>query len=154
MFDVLLGPDQKRSTNWIDVLKIPNFKEGLKQFLLEAWNDNSLADKFQGKTLFTNCVDTCYTFTVHEDIVNCAEEHQLNLAITRKLACFIVYFSASHQKSLGPLKIVVRTIHADCLVIALRCFKTSLRLNSLLNLWLEVGLETKNTEICECQSNF
>ena len=55
-----------------------------------------------------------------------------------------VAFSTYNHNSIDPINIVVRTVDADCLVISLGCFKTLRELNTALNLWLEVGLETKN----------
>ena len=48
----------------------------------------------------------------------------------------------STRSTSETINIVVRTVDADCLIIALGCFKRLCEIGSV-NLWLEVGLETK-----------
>ena len=113
------GSEQKRPTNWHDALKNPNFKIALNQYLVKAWNDNSLAEIFGEKVIYANCGDVCYKYSVDGDTVICQEEPRLfsthEEADSRMF--FHVAFSSRNRSIDDPHNIVVRTNDTDCLVI-------------------------------------
>jgi len=45
----IIGPAQKRPSNWISALKNASFKKSLIEFLVNRWEDDGLADAFQQK---------------------------------------------------------------------------------------------------------
>ena len=45
----IIGPAQKRPSNWISALKHASFKKSLVEFLVNRWEDDGLADVFQQK---------------------------------------------------------------------------------------------------------
>ena len=138
------GANQKRPSNWIDALKNPIFKIAFNKFLVEAWKDNSLSDIYQGKILYANCGDVCYKFSVHNGNVIRTEEPRLFSNHEEADSRMFHHVAFSTRSTSETINIVVRTVDADCLIIALGCFKRLREMGSV-NLWLEVGLETKNT---------
>ena len=142
------GPNQKRPTKWMDALKNPNFKIALNKYLIDAWNDDSLAHIFQGKTLYANCGDVCYKYSPGENTVLRREESRLfstHEEADSRMFHHIASSTLLHQSnSDAESNMVVRTNDVDCLVIAIGCFENLLALNKNIKLWLEVGVESKN----------
>ena len=146
--DEIKGPNQKRPTKWMDALKNPNFKIALNKYLIDAWNDDSLAHIFQGKTLYANCGDVCYKYSPGENTVLRREESRLfstHEEADSRMFHHIASSTLLHQSnSDAESNMVVRTNDVDCLVIAIGCFENLLALNKSINFWLEVGVESKN----------
>ena len=44
----ITGPNQKRPSNWLNALRFDQFKVAINSFLASAWQDDSLAEMFQG----------------------------------------------------------------------------------------------------------
>ena len=58
----ITGPNQRRTSNWLNALRFDQFKVAINSFLVSAWQDDSLAKTFQGKCLYVNDGDICYCF--------------------------------------------------------------------------------------------
>ena len=131
-------------------MKNPNFKVALNRYLIDAWNDDSLLDFFQGKTLYANCGDVCYKYTVHENAVLRREESRLFSTHTHEEADLRMFHHVArstfqHTRDNVPQSnFVVRTNDVDCLIIAIGCLEKLQSLNQNIKLWIEVGVESKN----------
>ena len=60
------GLSQRRPGNWLAALLSDHFKNSLIQYLISAWDDNSLATTRGEKKLFVNNNNDCYSFTVKD----------------------------------------------------------------------------------------
>jgi hypothetical protein len=135
----ITGPGQKRPSNWTTALKNPNFKEALIDFLITSWENDELADVFQGKTLFANSGDICYSYRVNDGRVvknpeaeYCCNHEEADSRMFYHLANILV-----------PNKVVIRTDDTDCLIIALGCYH--LYNQPDLKIWMEPGVQSNNT---------
>ena len=134
----IIGPCQKRPANWLEALRNDEFKEALVNFLISSWNDDSLASVLQGKVLFSNCGDICFSYRVRDGKLIRREE--LELYCTHEEAdSRMIYHLISVPT---PNNVVIRTADTDVLIIAIGCLAS---IDPNINIWLEVGLFTKNT---------
>ena len=63
----IIGSSQKRPDNWLAALSNDHFKSSLIQYLISAWDDDSLATTLGEKKLFVNNNYDCYSFTVKDE---------------------------------------------------------------------------------------
>ena len=134
----ITGPNQRRPSNWLNALRFDQFKVVINSFLVSIWEDDSLAEIFQGKCLYVNNGDICYCF------------REENGQVTRTL---IPELTSSHEEADSKMifhltnleensKVIIRTSDTDVLVIALCCLE-DIRVS--INVSLEVGLYAKNS---------
>ena len=121
-----------------EALKNSNFKVALNIYLIYAWNDDSLFDFFQGKTLYANCGDVCYKYIVHGDTVLRREESRLfstheeaDSRMFNHVACSTVQHTRDDEPQSN---FVVRTNDVDCLIIAIGCLDKLQSLNENIKL--------------------
>ena len=58
----ITGPNQRGPIKWLNELRFDQFKVAINSFLVSSWQDDSLAEIFQGKCLYVNDGDICYCF--------------------------------------------------------------------------------------------
>ena len=141
------GSSQKRPRNWLEAMKNTSFKISLNKFLVEYWNDNSLVDLIGEKILYVNCGDTCYKCQVVSNCVVRSDEARLysNHEEADSRMFFHVSCLAENYSSTSDVNVVVRSTDTDSLIIDVGCFQKLLEKHQKLKLWLEMGVETKNT---------
>ena len=115
----ITGPNQRRPSNSLNSLRFDQFKVAINSFLISAWEDDSLAEIFQGKCLYVNNVNICYCF------------REENGQVTRTL---IPERTSSHEEADSKMifhltnleensKVIIGTSDTDVLVIALCCLE-------------------------------
>ena len=134
----IIGGKQTRPSNWIAALRCNNFKSALIKFLISSWKNDSYSSMFEGKVLYANVEDTCYSFRSVLDKV--VRKEELTLYSTHEEADSRMFFHVSSVQA--PANVVVRTCDTDCLVIGIGCRSN---LDSGLKIWIETGLQTKST---------
>ena len=135
------GSLQKRPSNWLETMNNTSFKISLNKFLVEYWNYNALVDLI-GKKYCMSTVAIHVTNVKLFRIVLIVVMRQDCTAITKKQihACFFMFHVW--------LKIIVVPLIIPIvvpLIIAVGCFQKLLEKHQKLKLWLEMGVETKNT---------
>ena len=73
----ITGPTQKRPSNWSQALLNPSFKRSLFSFLVKQWRNNEYASMFNGKKVFINECDICYSYKAILGKVICIEEEDM-----------------------------------------------------------------------------
>ena len=141
------GSSQKRPSNWLEVMENTSFKISLNKFLVEYWNDNSLVDLIGEKILYVNFGDTYYKYQVVSNRVVRSDEARLysNHEEIDSRMFFHVSCLAENHSSTSDVNVVVRSTDADNLMIAIGCFQKLQEKYQKRRLWLEMGVETKNT---------
>ena len=111
----ITGPEQKRSSNWLQTFRGGQFNEALVIFLVDYLENDNSARILDSKKLIANNDDTCYSFISQEGRMMKSEE--------------IAYY-AKHEEAdarikyhvgqlPGGINVVVRTVNTDVVVIAL-----------------------------------
>ena len=128
-------------------MKNTSFKISLNKYLVEYWNDNSLVDLIGEKTLYVNCCDTCYKYQVVLNCVVLSDEARLYSSHEEGESRMFFHVSclAENYSSTSDVNVVVRSTDTDGLIIAVGGFQKLMEKHQKLKLWLEMGVETKNT---------
>jgi hypothetical protein len=133
----ITGKSQKRPDEWLKSLRNDSFKNSLVEFLVQSWNDDSLVEILGNKIIFANHGDKVYSYKALNNQMIVREE--VDYYSRHEEADTRMIF---HLTKLQPaLNVVIRTADTDVLLIALGCFEHI----NYINLWLEVGLYTRNT---------
>ena len=93
----ITGPSQKRPSNWIQALRNASFKESLIDFLVDSWEDDTLACVLQQKTLFANSGDICYSYKVENGRV--VRRVEIRLCSDHEEADSRMFFSSRKRTS-------------------------------------------------------
>ena len=138
---------QKRPSNWLEAMKNTSFKISLNKFLVEYWNGNSLVDLIGKKILYFNCGDTCYKYQAVSNCFVRSDEARLYSNHEEADSSMFCHVSclAENYSSTSDVNVVVRSTDTDSLIIDVGCFQKLLEKHQKLKLWLEMGVETKNT---------
>ena len=133
----ITGPQQSRPGNWMSALRNGSFKTALIQLLVDNWKDDDYASLFEGKILYVNSDNKCYSFkSVLGKVVRTEE---FNLYSDHEEADSRMFH---HIQSLPkPSNVVVRSNDTDVLVIAIGCRS---KIDTELKIWLEAGVQGKN----------
>ena len=107
-------------------------------FFVLAWQDDSLAEIFQGKYLYVNKSDICYCFREKNGQVITALIPELTFCHEEADLKIIYHPTCLEENS----KVIIRTSDTDMLVIALGCLQ---HIPEFINVLLEVGLFVKNS---------
>ena len=141
------GSSQKRPSNRLEAMKNTSFKISLNKFIVEYWNGNSLVDLIGKKILYLNCGDTCYKYQavsncfVRSDEARLYRNHEeADSSMFCQVSCL-----AENYISTSDVNVVVQSTDTDSLIIDVGCFQNLLEKHQKLKLWLEMGVETKNT---------
>ena len=62
----IVGPEQKRPSNWLSSLRNDNFKSELVKFLTSFWANEVHSTTLGDKTVIANCGNYCYSFCVEQ----------------------------------------------------------------------------------------
>ena len=134
----IVGPEQKRPSNWLSSLRNDNFKSELVKFLTSFWANEVHSTILGDKTVIINCGNYCYSFCIEQGEL--LKREQPETFSTHEEADSRILF---HVSSLQPsTNVVMRTVDTDVLVIALGSFSF---LPEELNIWMEFGIYSKNT---------
>ena len=134
----ITGPNKRRPSNWLNALRLDQFKVAINSFLVSAWQDDSFVAIFQGKCLYVNDGDICYFFREENGQVTRALIPELKSYHEESDSKMIYHLTILEENS----KVIIRTSDTDVLVIALGCLE---HIPESINLWLEVGLYAKNS---------
>ena len=119
-------------------LRADQLKEALAEFLVTFWESNELAFIIGSKKIFVNSGDTCFSF--------CNEDGFMVKRIEEEYRCSHVEAGSRMlfhpSKCSTPSNIVIRTIDADVIIIALGSLHLLVESKQV---WIETGLVTKNT---------
>ena len=119
-------------------LRVDQLKEALAEFLVTFWESNELAFIIGSKKIFVNSGDTCFSF--------CNEDGFMVKRIEEEYRCSHVEADSRMlfhpSKCSTPSNIVIRTIDADVIIIALGSLHLLVESKQV---WIETGLVTKNT---------
>ena len=130
--------EQKRPSSWLQSLRVDQLKEALAEFLATFWESNELAFIIGSKKIFVNSGDTCFSF--------CNENGFMVKRIEEEYRCSHVEADSRMlfhpSKCSTPSNIVIRTIDADVIIIALGSLHLVVESKQV---WIETGLVTKNT---------
>ena len=130
--------EQKRPSSWLQSLRVDQLKEALAEFLATFWESNELAFIIGSKKIFVNSGDTCFSF--------CNENGFMVKRIEEEYRCSHVEADSRMlfhpSKCSTPSNIVIRTIDADVIIIALGSLHLLVESKQV---WIETGLVTKNT---------
>ena len=130
--------EQKRPSSWLQSLRVDQLKEALAEFLVTFWESNELAFIIGSKKIFVNSGDTCFSF--------CNENGFMVKRIEEEYRCSHVEADSRMlfhpSKCSTPSNIVIRTIDADVIIIALGSLHLLVESKQV---WIETGLVTKNT---------
>ena len=130
--------EQKRPSSWLQSLRVDQLKEALAEFLATFWESNELAFIIGSKKVFVNSGDTCFSF--------CNENGFMVKRIEEEYRCSHVEADSRMlfhpSKCSTPSNIVIRTIDADVIIIALGSLHLLVESKQV---WIETGLVTKNT---------
>ena len=113
----ITGSSQRRPGNWLAALRNDHFKSSLIQYLIPAWDDDSLATTLGEKTLFVNNNNDCYSFTVKDERMCKICERSLYSTHEEADSRMIFHLNSVTNSS----NVVIRTSDTDVLVIALGC---------------------------------
>ena len=111
-------PEQKRPSNWLQVLRGDQFKEALVTFLVDYLENNNSARILGSKKLIVNNGDTCYSFISQEDRMVKSEEVAY-YAKHEEVDTRMIYHGGQLPSGANT---VVRTVNTNVVVIALGCF--------------------------------
>ena len=134
----IIGPEQKRPGNWLQALRVDQFKEALVEFLTGFWGNDDLAPIIGQKKLYVNSADVCYSFHNENGIMMKAIEEDFRCSHEEADTRMLFHIS----KVPSPSNIVIRTVDTDVLVIALGALHN---LEEGKKVWMETGIVTKNT---------
>lgn len=135
---LIQGSEQQRPSDFMKAMRNDNFKQSLIKFLCDFWQNDMFVEIVSNKTIYANCNDDCYKFTVVEGHM------QINIVDTFK--CFheeadsrIIYHLSKIEENTN---VVVRGADTDILIILLGNLH---KINKNVNIWMEVGVASKNT---------
>ena len=134
----ITGPNQRRSSNWLNTLRFNQFKVTINSFLASAWEDDCLAEIFQGKCLYINNGDICYCFREENGQVTRTLIPELTSSQEEADSKMIFHLTNLEENS----KVIIRTSDPDVLVKVLCCLE---HIPVSINVWLEVVLYAKNS---------
>ena len=115
-----------------------SFKTSFVKFLVSYWENNELFPFFENKQLFVNFEDRCFKFFPKGNCVVKAEVEELfstHEEADSRMLLHVNYIPA-------PSDIAIRTVDTNVLIIALGVMD---QLDPRKVLWLEVGVQGKNT---------
>ena len=136
------GTLQRRTQDWMKLLRSSSFKTSLNKFLLEAWSSCKFKEIIGDKILYTNEGDHCYIFYTDQEKV--VKEKVPELNCNHQEADNRMFYHLCNLLRLEDVKnVVIRTSDTDCLVIGLANLQYSLEAG--IEVWLEVGTASKNT---------
>ena len=101
--------------NRLSVPRNVHFKSSLKQYLISAWDNNSLATTRGEKKLLVNSDDDCYSFPVKDQRMRKMYERSLHSTHEEANSRMIFHLNSV----INPANVVIRTSNTYVLVIAL-----------------------------------
>ena len=128
--------EQKRPSNWLQVLRGDQFKEALVTFLVDYLEKNNSARILGSKKLILNNGDTCYSF-ISQEYRMVKSEEVAYYAKHEEVDTRMIYHSGQLPSGTNT---VVRTVSTNVVVIALGCFY---QLQDK-RIWVESGVQSKN----------
>jgi hypothetical protein len=131
------GKTQKRPDNWLAALRNDQFKESIVKYLIESWKESDKINILGEKVVYANCGDKVYSFRVSGNEVEVQQEDEYFCMHEEADSRMIYHLTKMEMNK----RVVIRTSDTDVLIIALGCFEFIRHLN----IWLEVGLFSKNT---------
>lgn len=114
----ITGPEQKRPGNWLQSLRIDQFKEALVNFLTSYWENDELVPIIGQKKIFVNSSDVCYSFENKNGVMVKTIEEEFTCSHEEADTRMLFHLS----KLPAPTNVVIRTVDTDVLVIALGAF--------------------------------
>ena len=132
----ILGPEQKRPSNFRDTLRNDAFKDALIGFLVNSWEDDCFASVIGEKLKHITHREQCFLFTSSGEKV-LKEEVQALRSTHEEADCrmFLHLHSLPENQN-----VVIRSNDADVLIIALGLASVMDK-----DLWIEHGFATDNS---------
>ena len=105
----ITGAEQKRLSNWLQSLRVDQFKEALVEFLITFQESNKFAFVIGSKKIFVNSGDTCFLICNEDGLIvrRIAEEYKCSHEEADSRMLFHV------SKCSTPSNIVIRTADTD-----------------------------------------
>ena len=134
----ITGPGQHTPSNWLKALRNDNHKVSLNKFLVDVWKNYCFGGILKEKKLYVTDGNVCYLFEVSNGkMVRMILPHLYSRH--EEADSKMIFHVASVEENSN---VVIRTADTDVLIIAFGCIS---QIPPYINLWLEVGLHSKNT---------
>ena len=111
----ITGAEQKRPSNWLQSLRVDQFKGALVEFLVTFWESNELSFIIGSKKIFVNSGDTCFSFCNEGGFMVKKIEEEYRCSHEEADSRMLFHLS----KCSTPSNIVIRTVDTDVLITAL-----------------------------------
>ena len=131
-------PNQRKSSSWLNALQFGQFKVKINSFLVSAWQDDSLAEIFEGKCLYVINGGIFYCFREENGKVTRTLIPKLTSSQDEADSKMIHHFTILKEDS----EVIIYTSDTDVLLIALGWLD---HIRESINVWVEVGLYAKNS---------
>ena len=134
----ITGPEEHIPSSLLKTLRNDNFKVSLNNFLVDIWKNDCFGGILKERKLYVTDGNVCYLFGVSNGkMVRMIQPH-LYSTNEKPDSKMIFHVTSTEEDS----NVVIRTADTDVLIIALGCIS---QIPPYINLWLYVGLYSKNT---------
>ena len=134
----ITGPGQHTPSNWLEALRSDNFKVSLNKFLVDIWENDCFGGILKEKKLYATDGNVCYLVELSNGKMVRMIQPRLYSTHEEADPKMIFHVTSIEENS----NVVIRTADTDVLLTALGCIS---QIPPYTNLWLEVGLYSKNT---------